>query len=90
MEIKYELLPEHIRIGMRLYIEEGVQPGHFLTAVICNDLKESFARADDTNRMRMFDVVRFMYNVAPGACWGSAKKMNNWIKKKREGRGNAD
>ena len=79
-EINYNRLPEHIRDGMRLYIEHRVAPGHFLTAVIENNLKESFARADDTNINRMFDVVAFMYNEAPMACWGSPEKMIKWLK----------
>ena len=84
MSIAYERIPEHLRGGMQRYIEKGIEPGDFLTAVICNDLKESFARADDTNRERMFDIVCFIYNEAPSLCWGSREKMNAWIKAKKE------
>ncbi|GAG54996.1 unnamed protein product, partial [marine sediment metagenome] len=65
MTINYSKLPSHIRASTKRYIEHGVKPGDFLTAVICNDLKESFARADEINTERMFDIVSFFYNEAP-------------------------
>jgi len=76
--IKYELLPEHIRGGTQRYIEDGVLPGGFVRAVISNDLKEAFGRADETNRLRMFDIVGFFYNEAPMDCWGSPENMTAW------------
>ncbi len=76
--IDYSLLPEHIQEGVRLYIERGVLPGDFLQAVICNNLKESFAYADNTNCARMYDIVSFFYLHAPSISWGSEKKMKAW------------
>ncbi|GAG54001.1 unnamed protein product [marine sediment metagenome] len=83
--INYTLLPEHIKGGAQRWIENGITPGGFLVAVICNDLKESFGRADDINIHRMFDIVKFFYNEAPGSCWGSKERMIAW-KKMHEGR----
>lgn len=79
MSVNYELLPEHIREAARIYIEEHQQPGSFLSAVICNDLKETFARADDTNQRRMYDIVNFFYCEAPSECWGSEEAMAKWL-----------
>jgi hypothetical protein len=78
--IDYSILPEYIQGGAQRYIEHGILPGGFLQAVICNDLKESFGKADDINIRKMFDIVSFFYNEAPLACWGSEKKMDHWIK----------
>lgn len=80
----YDLLPEHIRGGVRRYVEEGIIPGDFLQAVIRNDLMESFSRADETNIARMFDIVSFFYNETPNACWGSEEKMLSWMKRAKE------
>lgn len=77
----YSKLPSHIQGGARRYIEHGVKPGDFLTAVICNDLKESFGRADEINTARMFDIVDFFYNEAPAGCWGSKGRMKDWIER---------
>lgn len=77
-EINYDLLPSHIRSGVKDYIENGHIPGDFLTAVISNDLSESFGRADETNREWLFDIVNFFYNEAPFDCWKSVTKMQAW------------
>jgi len=83
--ISYEKLPEHIRGGMKRYIEEGLIPGDFLQAVICNNLKLSVQRADDVNIKRMLDIVSFMYWEVPMSAWGSYEKMIEWSKKGGEG-----
>jgi hypothetical protein len=76
--LDYEGMPALLRPGTKLYIEQGILPGRFLRAVISNDLKESFAQADDINRLRMFEIVSWWYNEAPGPCWGSEEVMMNW------------
>ena len=63
-------LPFHMQHGARYYIEEGVPPGEFLTAVLSNDLKESFGRADETNRAAMFDWCMWLYNDCPSTAQG--------------------
>ena len=85
MALNYDGLPDHIRGGMQRYVENRVSPGGFLTAVLCNDLRESFARADDINRLRMFDIVSWLYNEAPSPCWGSPEKVKNWLRPQVEG-----
>lgn len=80
MKANWEKVPEHIRDGLKLYIAKGLQPGDFLTAVLCNDLREACARADDINRHRLFDIVSFLYCYAPAACWGSTEKFAAWRK----------
>lgn len=76
----YKLLPEGLRGGVKRYVERGRGPGNFLTAVISNDLTEAFARADDTNRYKMHEIVSFFYNEVPGGCKGSKAKMEEWEK----------
>jgi len=78
MKIDYSKIPEHCRRGMKRYIEHGIIPGGFLQAVICNNLVESFARADGTNILRLFDYASFLYNEIPTSAWGSEEKMLEW------------
>ena len=78
MMTDYSRLPEHCREGMKRYIEHGIIPGDFLQAVICNNLVETFAIADDTNIKRLCDYAFFLYWDAPSPCWGSKKKMSEW------------
>lgn len=77
-ERDWELTPDHLRSGISLYISEGIIPGSFLQAVICNDLKEAAFTADNTNYHRLGDIARFMYWHTPTACQGSREKMIAW------------
>jgi len=72
-------VPEHIVDGLCDYIVYRVKAGSFLTAVLENNLKESFARADEFNRDNLFNTVSFLYNHAPGACWGSPENVKAWL-----------
>lgn len=54
---------------------EGRSMGHFLTAVVTNDLEMSVGRADKTNIKCLPLYVRFLYNIAPGDYKAKAKKL---------------
>lgn len=67
-----------------LYVKHGCNPGGFLTAVLENDLKEAFGRADIINRDRLFEIVSYCYNSIPTICWGSKSAVKEWIKRNNE------
>lgn len=77
-QINYNLLPEHIRGGMKRYIEQGIIPGDFLQAVIQDKLVDSFGRADETNITNMFKIAMFAYNEMPMRSRGSENAMLKW------------
>ena len=86
-EIDYSYIPECLRGTAKEYIKNGVLPGPFLQAIICNKLKEAFEEADKIYLSDVFGCVCFFRNEAPPACWGSEFRMANWIKfKGLEGR----
>jgi hypothetical protein len=64
---------------VKRYIEDRVKPGSFLQAVICNNLKESFGRADEDNTVSMPEIVMFFWIEAPPDCWGSPEIMKEWL-----------
>lgn len=74
-------LPSRMWGGMARYLFEGVPPGHFLTAVIENDLREAVARADEENRTLLYEYVLFLYNDCPSGCWGSQAKVTDWLER---------
>jgi hypothetical protein len=76
---QFAKIPERMQNALRRYVLEGVPPGHFLTAVICNDLKGAVGAADDTNLELLQTYVRWFYNIAPAPCWGSKEKMDVWM-----------
>jgi hypothetical protein len=74
-------IPRYMHGGIIRYIETHIPPGDFLSAIICNDLQEACARADDTNRHILYEYVQWFYCNAPGNCWGSPERYNQWVKK---------
>jgi hypothetical protein len=76
---KIDMLPEYMQEGMLAYIEHGREPGSFLEAILSNDLKNSFARADYTNVKQIGVYVQYLYSYAPSACWGSPEKYAAWV-----------
>jgi hypothetical protein len=60
------------------HAEYGYPTGDFVEAVLDNDLKEAFGRADIGNRFMMFDIVELCYNYIPSGCWGSPDKVKAW------------
>lgn len=76
----YDSFPSsHMIDGLKLYFEEKIAPGSFMTAVLSNDLKEACARADFYNQDKLYDIVRWLYNEAPSTSWGSPEKVNKWL-----------
>ena len=69
---------EHMRDGMLRWIERGILPGDFLTAVLENDLEGAVGRADHINQHRLRDFVDYLHNDAPSPCWGSPGKVRTW------------
>jgi hypothetical protein len=82
-EGEYSQIPEHMQAALRRYVLEGRRPGDFLTAVICNDLRNAVGRADETNLPLLKLYVQWLYNIAPGLCWGSTETMLKWMDERR-------
>ena len=78
----YNKVPNSYMIeGVKRYVEEGGEIGHFLTALFSNDLIGTFSRADSSNREKMWDWVKFLWNEVPSNCWGSREQVIRWQKK---------
>ena len=74
-----DMLPDHMQDGVIRYIQHGVPPGSFLTAVFSNDLKGAVARADYINLRRIVDYAQYMMWHMPSVCQGSPEKVAEWI-----------
>jgi len=79
-------LPEHMQGAVRRYLNDGIMPGDFLTAALENDLVQSFARADGTNRAAMFDWASWLYNECPEPARGSEAKVREWCMRRTRAR----
>lgn len=79
MDAGASLLPEHMIGAVKRYVLNRIPPGSFLSAVICNDLREAVGRADDENARSLSNWVRFFYNYTPSGCWGSPDNFRRWL-----------
>ncbi len=76
-----DMVPEHMRQAITSWIVSPVHPtllGAFMRALLTNDLKGAFAHADSENALAMHSWVKFLYNHAPGPCWGSPANVAAW------------
>jgi hypothetical protein len=72
-------IPARMEEPLRLYILEGIPVGQFLTAVLCNNLREAIGHGDDENVANLPAFIGYLYNEAPATCWGSPEKHSAWI-----------
>ena len=76
-------IPPHMGEGLYMYVEHGILPGSFLTAVLCNDLKQSFQCADHINRACLETWAQIMTWCVPGVCQGSPEIVKEYKAKKQ-------
>lgn len=79
MEVDYTLIRPEIIESLRRYADNRIPTGDFLRAVLENNLKEAFGRADDANIVNLFHIIAYTYNNLPSVCWGSKEKVRKWI-----------
>jgi hypothetical protein len=68
-------VPYYMHSHIVNYVLEGESPGHFLTAVLENDLIKAVSYADDTNISLLHVYACFFYNHIPSHTWGSPEKV---------------
>jgi len=66
--------------SLQRYVNNKIPTGGFLHALLANDLRETFARADGVNITKIFQIVCYCWNEIPAVCWGSYEKVDEWLK----------
>lgn len=72
-------LPKHMRGGVLRYLKHGIEPGQFLRAILENNLKEAYARADEINIECIKAWVIWLMYRCPAAAQGSPEIVQDWI-----------
>ena len=72
-------LPMYMKEPVENWVFHGIPGGGFLTALLTNNLKETFTRADSNNKRKVYNWVRFIIWSLPSSCQGSEEKVNNWM-----------
>ncbi len=70
---------EAIFDGLNRYVNQHIETGSFLRAVLENDLAGALSRADRENRTALFYIMAVIYNCAPALCWGNPEKVKAWL-----------
>ncbi len=73
-----ELIEPRFKQSIDYYVQHGCQPGHFLTAVLENDLVGAFGRADYEAMENLKHIIAYCYNKIPSDCWGSKERVSQW------------
>ena len=68
-----------IKEALERYRDHSIKPGDFLTAVLCNDLKMAFFKADSQSTKELPEIVSWCHWELPGGSWGSVKEVREWI-----------
>ena len=78
--INYATAPNQKMVpAIKRYVENHIEPGHFLTALFSNDLMRTFARADETNGSLIREWVVWMWNDMPPNMVGSKEYVKAWV-----------
>lgn len=75
----YDAIPDYMQVALIKYVNNGRPVGDFLTALMSNDLRGACGNADDTNLPLIPVYNAWLYNRAPGGCYGSPEKVRAWI-----------
>ena len=75
-QINYSKAPNQSMVAaIKRYVDKGIMPGHFLTALFSDKLTDTFARADGSNTVVLREWVQWVYNEMPSDLVGSLGKM---------------
>lgn len=72
-------MPRETKEAIDRYVKDHLEPGGFLYAVLCNDLRGAVDEADGVNRHALFEIVKYLYNHCPSTCWGSEERVVAWL-----------
>jgi hypothetical protein len=67
-------VPLHTLDALDRYVNDHLEPGSFLRAVLENDW-----HADNIKRYALYDIVFYCWNYIPFNCWGSPKAVKAWL-----------
>lgn len=75
------LIDNKLREALGRYVQDGIETGGFLRAVLENDLMEAANRADQINREELADIVQWVNDYCPPESWGSKAEVEAWLAK---------
>jgi len=77
MAWRSQTCPIHTERAILRYMSHGVA-GHFVEAVMANDLRTAVFRADPKNLANLGAVVQLVHETLPARAWGSPEAVEVW------------
>jgi len=74
-------LTEQSKESLYNYFVHGLEPGGFMTSVLCNDLYGAAGRADFVNIDLLGEYAKWLVNHAPYQSYGSPEIVKGWLNK---------
>ena len=76
---RHPTIPSGVINSLVGYVNHRQQPGHFVRAVLENNLFAAMQRADSQSRKALPEIVDFIYDALPGNCYGDPQKVSAWL-----------
>lgn len=73
------MIPHYTKYSIDEYVNNKIPIGGFLHSVLSNDLFTAVTKADEANLRCLKDIVLYIYNHTPSACWGSPEIVKEWL-----------
>lgn len=74
-----DVIPERTLETLLAYVEQGLRPGSFTYAALCNNFYEAASRADAYNGNRLREIAAFIHNELPSVCHGDKETVEAWL-----------
>lgn len=71
-------IPHHLRAGLVRYFSDGILPGAYLQAVLCNNLTQAVKRTGPGSEAALPALIDFLLEHAPSTAWGSREAVLAW------------
>ena len=78
-------VPAHLHDGLVAYLVHHRMTGSFLRAVLDNNLRLAFLRADAASAAGLPGLVAFLVDWAPMVAWGSEDLVDAWLRRENLG-----
>jgi hypothetical protein len=71
-------VPQNLHDGLVEYVVAGRPVGSFLNACLSDNFVDAMCLAIDLDAAALLAVAKWIYNEAPGRCWGSPGVVKTW------------
>lgn len=77
-------VPSYMANSLFLYLQHGLPPGSFLTAILSNNFMEAVSHADANNARCLKEWAQLIYCALPSGSHGSREAVRDWIHSRQE------